>query len=990
VDCATFLRSAVEPLERRQLLSAVSIVVTSVADSGAGTLSSAVQTADADPSNSYDITFASALAGQTIALSTVADTTYGPAALDITNTITIDGSGAPGLTIARSESAADMRLINVAPGSSLTLTDLTLSGGIAQGGNGGNGGRGGGGGAAGLGGAIFNAGTIAITGCTLTGNSATGGTGGSPGAADTFYSGSGGGGLAGNGVDGGTSTSGTNGSDGGGPNAGAGGTSSTAGGNGGFGGGGGGGAPDNINATTQTGGNGGFGGGGGARGLGAGSGGDGGFGGGGGFGDTDGTGGFGGGNEGGTSGGGGAGMGGAIFNYLGTITVTNSTFTANSAVAGVSGGGGATNGSAYGGAIFNFNGTLNSLNCTISANTALNGGRGIYNLGDGAASTTSITNTIIGQTDASVTDYVDNSINGGAASSSGIADLIRSPDNFAGTVVSTANPQLDSLASNGGPTQTMAPATVSPALNAGNNTAAAGLTTDQRGDTRLVGTHVDIGAVELAIAPTISSTNTSNFDVGTSGSFTITTGGYPVTEIGLTGSLPLGMSFVDNGDGTATLSGTPHAGSGGSYVLSFTAGNGVGTAAVQSFTLNVYEAPTISSPSTAKFALGQSGSFTITTVGYPSPVMGGTGSLPPGLVFHDNGNGTATISGTPTGATLGGYPLTLTASNGLDPDASQLFTLDVESPPMIAVSTTHGSSEIQVDNPDGTTRFTITPFPGKKVGVHVAFADINGDGVQDLIVGAAKGGAPIVKIYNGNTGALMSSFDAFASTFTGGVDVATGDVNGGGTPDIIAAAGPGGKPRVIVFDGKTHAVLDSFLAYSSSFKGGVNIAAGAVGGGSTVDIVTGAGPGGQPRVNIFNGLTHSLLKTYLAYSAGFKGGVNVAVGDVTGDGTADVITAPGAGGKPRINVFGGDTTNLLADFLAYKPGFAGALSVAAADVNFDGNADIVVGGGPGGAEQQVEIFSGKKLLENAHSLIDSFYADGTIFAKNGNLVAAEG
>jgi hypothetical protein len=978
----------IEPLEHRRLLSTVGIVVSSIADSGAGTLRSAIQSADSDPSNSYDITFNASLAGETINLSTLADTTYGPAALDITNTITIDGTSAPGLTIARDESAGDMRLFNVAPSGSLTLNDLTLSGGIAQGGNGGNGGRGGGGGAAGLGGAIFNAGSINITGCTLTGNNATGGAGGSPGASDTWYSGSGGGGLDGNGVDGGTSTSGTNGSDGGGPNGGAGGNSSTAGSNGGFGGGGGGGAPDNINATTQVGGNGGFGGGGGARGLGGGTGGDGGFGGGGGFGDTAGTGGFGGGNMGGTSGGGGAGMGGAIFNYLGTVTLTNSTLTANSAVAGISGGGGAGAGSAYGGAIFNYNGTLSALNCTISANSATNGGRGIYNLGNGGTATATVNNTIIGQTDASVTDYIDNSINSGAASSSGVGNLIRSPGNFAGTVVSTADPQLDTLASNGGPTQTMLPADVSPALNAGNNAAASGLTTDQRGDSRIVNSHVDIGSVELAVAPSITSTNTGTFDVSQNDSFTITTGGYPITAIGLTGNLPAGLHFVDNGDGTATLSGTPDAGTGGSYTLTLTADNGVGTNAAQSFTLNVYEAPTISSSNVGHFVLGHAGSFTVTTVAYPAPVMGGTGTLPDGLTFHDNGNGTATISGTPINATPGDYDLTLTASNGMDPDASQPFTLELESQPMVAVSTSHGSSEIQVDSPNGTTLFTVTPFPGKKVGVHVAFADLNGDGVQDLIVGAAAGGAPIVKIYNGSTGLLMSDFEAFPSSFTGGVNVATGDVNGDGTPDIIAGAGPGGKPRVIVFDGKTHAVLDSFLAYSSSFKGGVSVAAGTVGGGSTADIVTGAGPGGQPRVNIFNGLTHSLIKTYLAYGAGFKGGVNVAVGDVNGDGTADVITAPGAGGKPRINVFSGDTTTLVADFLAFKANFSGAVNVASADVNFDGKADIVVGGGPAGPDQNVEIFSAKKLLENQKSLIDSFQADGTDFAKFGNLVAA--
>jgi hypothetical protein len=88
-------------------------------------------------------------------------------------------------------------------------------------------------------------------------------------------------------------------------------------------------------------------------------------------------------------------------------------------------------------------------------------------------------------------------------------------------------------------------------------------------------------------APAITSTNGTTVTVGTAGSFTVTTTGTPTVSLTETGALPSGVTFVNNGNGTATLSGTPAAGSGGTYTLTFTASNGVGTPANQSFTLTV-------------------------------------------------------------------------------------------------------------------------------------------------------------------------------------------------------------------------------------------------------------------------------------------------------------------------------------------------------------------------------------------------------------------
>ena len=66
----------------------------------------------------------------------------------------------------------------------------------------------------------------------------------------------------------------------------------------------------------------------------------------------------------------------------------------------------------------------------------------------------------------------------------------------------------------------------------------------------------------------------------------------------------------------------------------------------------------------------------MTTSGYPAVSLGETGALPAGISFVA-ANGSATLSGTPAAGTAGTYPITLTASNGTSPDATQTFTLTV-------------------------------------------------------------------------------------------------------------------------------------------------------------------------------------------------------------------------------------------------------------------------------------------------------------------------
>ena len=248
--------------------------------------------------------------------------------------------------------------------------------------------------------------------------------------------------------------------------------------------------------------------------------------------------------------------------------------------------------------------------------------------------------------------------------------------------------------------------------------------------------------------PAITSANSASFTVGQNGSFTVTSTGNPTPSLTESGSLPSGVSFTDNGDGTATLAGTPAAGSAGSYPITITAANGVGSDATQNFTLTVQpppSAPAITSGSSATFTTGQAGTFTVTTTGNPTPSLSKNGALPSGVTFNDNGDGTATLAGTPAAGSAGSYPITITAANGVGSDATQSFTLTVQPPPQSPAITSANSASFTVgQNGSFTVTSTGNPTPSLtesgSLPSGVSFTD-NGDGTATLAGTPAAGSA---------------------------------------------------------------------------------------------------------------------------------------------------------------------------------------------------------------------------------------------------------
>ncbi len=256
-------------------------------------------------------------------------------------------------------------------------------------------------------------------------------------------------------------------------------------------------------------------------------------------------------------------------------------------------------------------------------------------------------------------------------------------------------------------------------------------------------------------------------------------------------------------------------------------------------------------------------------------------------------------------------------------------------------------------------------------GVNVATGDVNGDGLDEIVVGAGVGGGPQVRVFN-QLNQVQAQFFAYNKHFRGGVNVAVGDVNGDGVDEIITGAGKGEPPYVKVFDEDGNLIF-KFLAYNKNFRGGVNVAVGDVNGDGVDEIITGAGRGGGPQVRIFDRFGR-LQGQFFAYNKHFRGGVNVAVGDVNGDGVDEIITGAGKGGGPQVRIFdrfGYPETQ----FFAFSPQARQGVKVAVGDINQDGKAEIATAQ-EGGKSNSVRIFNNQGKIVKVVPVFGADFTEG--------------
>ena len=235
------------------------------------------------------------------------------------------------------------------------------------------------------------------------------------------------------------------------------------------------------------------------------------------------------------------------------------------------------------------------------------------------------------------------------------------------------------------------------------------------------------------MAPRIWSSEEVNWNIGYPGEFLLMATGDPLPTLELSGTLPEGLSFVDNGDGTATVSGTPtSAGPGcgggdpggegdpeggdvcGEFAFALTATNSQGVYA-QALGMTVYTPAEFITAPTATFTEGSASSFTVAATSATTPILYTWDEEPvmaPGVQLVDHENGTASLQGTPT--TPGTYHITIGANTGFltdESDTTQLFTLIVN-PAGTAIAPTITSPDTVtwevIGAPFAPDQFTVT------------------------------------------------------------------------------------------------------------------------------------------------------------------------------------------------------------------------------------------------------------------------------------------
>jgi len=195
-----------------------------------------------------------------------------------------------------------------------------------------------------------------------------------------------------------------------------------------------------------------------------------------------------------------------------------------------------------------------------------------------------------------------------------------------------------------------------------------------------------------------------------------------------------------------------------------------------------------------------------------------------------------------------------------------------------------------------------------------------------------------------------------------GTSLGAGDINGDDSEEIVVAGGLNQEPQIKIFD-QQGKLLKQFLAFDKKFKGGVNLAIADINNDNRAEILTApaSGGGGQIKIFDFNGKT---IRQISVEGKNWVGGLSVAAGDIDGNGDLEIVVGYGAGKEPQVKIYNSNG-KLVSSFLAYEKKFRGGVKVSVA--NLDGRkdhnrAEIIVAPGRG-REPLIKIFTHRAVLK---------------------------
>ncbi len=247
-----------------------------------------------------------------------------------------------------------------------------------------------------------------------------------------------------------------------------------------------------------------------------------------------------------------------------------------------------------------------------------------------------------------------------------------------------------------------------------------------------------------------------------------------------------------------------------------------------------------------------------------------------------------------------------------------------------------------------------------------------------IAASVAVGGGPQVNIYTYD-GRLVSQFFAYEQNFRGGVVTTLIDTDGDGVPEIITVPGPGHEPLVRVFDfnGK---MKTEFYGYAANMRSGMQVAAGDVDGDGRQEIILSPRAGGGPHVRIFSP-AGEIVGQFMAFATSYRGGVRTTATDIDNDGRDEILVYQSVGGDGKVHIMRMDGRERFA-FSVFGRDYRGDAAIAAGDIDGDGVSEIVVGLAVGTAPYA-------RVFDRSGSLVRQITAYDQRFTKGINVALVD-